>query len=441
YGKRIEALETLCGQMNTNISSLQSLVSALENNDYVKSIAPVTEGGKTVGYTITFTKSQPVTIYNGKDAEAPAVSLKQDGDGNWYWTLNGEWLLDDKGGKVRANGLDGKDAVAPQLKIENERWMLSTDGGDTWADAGKATGDRGPQGPQGEQGEQGEQGDSFFASVEESATEVTFTLEDEETTFTIKKYIPFKIGTDDGNDAILLEHSKTTMLEIRMPEGLLESDYVGMMAMVKDGSIVTKAGNGWNAQLSKPVFEGGKYKSGAAVMITPLDASPIIVTIEVTLLFADGSTMQTSRIFKHDGHECVDLGLSVKWASWNVGAKSETDYGSYFAWGETEEKEDYTWDTYTLGTYDSSASPDYGMTKYKSTGPTTLEAADDPATVAWGSKWRSPTLDEIKELFDKTKCERHWGTRKDANGVDVNGYTVTSKINGNSIFLPAAGYR
>ena len=138
------------------------------------------------------------------------------------------------------------------------------------------------------------------------------------------------------------------------------------------------------------------------------------------------------------GVEIVDLGLSVDWASWNVGATSETDFGSYLAWGETAEKEDYSWATYELGTYDSSASPDKGMTKYnKSDGITELAAEDDPATSNWGARWRSPTIDEMKELSDVKKCEWKW---TDRNGVE--GYLVTSKVpgfEGRSIFLPAAG--
>ena len=124
----------------------------------------------------------------------------------------------------------------------------------------------------------------------------------------------------------------------------------------------------------------------------------------------------------------------MKWASWNVGAKSETGYGQYFAWGETAEKTDYSDDAYKWGKYDRNDKTDYGMTKYNKTdGITTLKAGDDPATANWGSKWRSPSFDEIKELLDN--CEWTWTTK---NGV--NGYTVTGK-NGNSIFLPAAGSR
>ncbi|MCF0173748.1 MAG: hypothetical protein HUJ95_00260, partial [Bacteroidales bacterium] len=144
----------------------------------------------------------------------------------------------------------------------------------------------------------------------------------------------------------------------------------------------------------------------------------------------------------YNGHEYVNLGLSVNWATCNIGASSAADYGSYFAWGEAEAKENYSWGTYKLGNYNESATPDYGLTKYYSgDGLKTLVAADDPATVAWKGKWRTPTIDEIKELFDN--CSLTWTTQKNSKGEDINGYLLTSKVagfEGNSIFLPAAGY-
>lgn len=89
---RITALEELCKQMNTNISSLQTLVNALQEKDYITGVFPITKDDETVGYTITFGKAQPITIYNGKDGKdgnSPTISVKQDSDGVYYWTLNG----------------------------------------------------------------------------------------------------------------------------------------------------------------------------------------------------------------------------------------------------------------------------------------------------------------------------------------------------------------
>lgn len=133
--------------------------------------------------------------------------------------------------------------------------------------------------------------------------------------------------------------------------------------------------------------------------------------------------------------EAINLGLSVKWASCNVGAVVPEDYGGYYAWGETEEKSDYSWSTYKWcnGSGDT-------MTKYCTSSrngtvdnKTTLDLSDDVAHVKWGGSWRMPTLDEIKELIND--CSWSWTTQ---NGV--NGYKVTGP-NGNSIFLPAAGAR
>ena len=138
-------------------------------------------------------------------------------------------------------------------------------------------------------------------------------------------------------------------------------------------------------------------------------------------------------------HEYVDLGLSVKWATCNVGASKPEDYGDYFAWGETTTKSTYDWSTYkycngsynTLTKYNNSSS--YGSVDNK----TTLELADDAARANWGGSWRMPTDSELTEL--REQCTWTWTTQ---NGV--NGYKVTSKKSGytnKSIFLPAAGYR
>ena len=129
----------------------------------------------------------------------------------------------------------------------------------------------------------------------------------------------------------------------------------------------------------------------------------------------------------------------MEWATFNVGAKSETDYGDYFAWGETAPKIEYTWENYKWGDLDLEAEPDYGMTKYNTKDHLTiLKPEDDAATANWGDDWRTPTVDEFIELDNN--CDWTWTTKKDAKGNDVNGYTLTSKKNGNSIFLPATSF-
>ena len=130
---RIARLEALCNQMNSNITSLQTIVNVLQSRDWVKDIVPVMENGSIIGYTLTFGFANPVTVYNGKDAKAPVISIRQADDGFWYWTLDGEWLTDGAGNKIRA------EASAPRLKIEDDFWWASYDNGSTWENLGKAT--------------------------------------------------------------------------------------------------------------------------------------------------------------------------------------------------------------------------------------------------------------------------------------------------------------
>ena len=135
-------------------------------------------------------------------------------------------------------------------------------------------------------------------------------------------------------------------------------------------------------------------------------------------------------------HECVDLGLSVKWATCNVGASSPEEYGDHYAWGETETKDYYDWGTYKWCNGSFSTLTKYCTSSKKGTvdNKTVSDPDDDVAHVKWGGKWRMPTDAELTEL--REKCTWTWTTQGGTKG-----YEVTSKSNGNSIFLPAAGYR
>ena len=192
--KAFESLKVLCDQMNENIESLQTIVSALQNKDYLSSITPIYDGATEIGYILTFTKSGRVTIYHGKDGQTPIIGVAADADGIYYWTVNGSWLLDEKGLKVKAVGIDGqdgatgtdgsegatgadgKDGKTPELKIEDGKWFVSYDNGASWLELGQATGDQGPQGPAGPQGSAGLDGDSFFQSVTETKDYVLMIL-------------------------------------------------------------------------------------------------------------------------------------------------------------------------------------------------------------------------------------------------------------------------
>jgi len=141
--------------------------------------------------------------------------------------------------------------------------------------------------------------------------------------------------------------------------------------------------------------------------------------------------------------DAVDLGLSVKWASFNLGATQPEDYGAYYAWGEVEPKSNYVWATYNLCKNSSSSQltkyctySNYGYNGLRDN-KTVLEPEDDAATVKLGGDWRIPTGDEFEELM--SNCTWEWTS---LNGVY--GSKVTSKKSGYTnkwIFLPATGYR
>lgn len=147
-----------------------------------------------------------------------------------------------------------------------------------------------------------------------------------------------------------------------------------------------------------------------------------------------------------NGHKYVDLGLSVKWAAYDIGANSATELGDFFAWGETQPKKDYSWDTYKFAvpykspesgtrSFDNGYGKEYELTKYNLDpnseyydGKTTLDLIDDAAHMAWGGNWRMPTADECEELIEK--CEWTWTKYLGVYGYDVKG------PNGNRMFLP-----
>lgn len=172
---RVEKLEELCRQMNTNIASLQALVDVLQKGDYITAVTPIQQGNAVIGYTITFAKSSPITIYNGTGGDSdgyPQIGVKKGSDGVYYWTINGEWLYDDKGDKIRAEG------VTPEMKIEDGYWWVSYDNGSTWEKLGAAT--AGGSGG----------GDCIITDVEQTEIDVTFTLSDG-TKITVPKTQPY----------------------------------------------------------------------------------------------------------------------------------------------------------------------------------------------------------------------------------------------------------
>ena len=161
-------------------------------------------------------------------------------------------------------------------------------------------------------------------------------------------------------------------------------------------------------------------------------------SVTTSIPTADVDSVTFEPIHLINGHNFIDLGLpsGLLWAETNIGAETAADDGNYYAWGETAVKSDYSWDTYKYGT---SASD---ITKYNSTdGKTFLEIADDAACVNWGSSCRMPTQEDFSELTNSDNCTWTWTSMENSSGDSIKGYKVTSKKNGNSIFLPASGFR
>ena len=185
----------------------------------------------------------------------------------------------------------------------------------------------------------------------------------------------------------------------------------------------------------KPAIKNGKNRKWPWVL-----AIGAAITIAVMFLLRTSPTSEASFTGSANGHEWVDLGLpsGTLWATCNVGANAPEEYGDYFAWGETKTKSTYNWETYKYANGDykklikyctNSEYGDNGFTDHL----TILRSDDDPATVHWGSGWHAPSKEQYEELKDNTTHQ--WTTQ---NGVQ--GRLFTSS-NGQSVFLPAAGYR
>ena len=171
HEQRIQKLETLCTQLNSNVEAIQTILTALEQNDYITDITKITEAGIEIGYSITFAKGGTVNIYhgsNGSDAPAPKIGIRKASDGEYYWTSGDEWMTDESGEKIPAavpNDPDGK-YITPLFRVAENIWYISYDNGNTWKAIEKV-------------GEETDKvNDQFFESVIYDSEYLTLTLSD-----------------------------------------------------------------------------------------------------------------------------------------------------------------------------------------------------------------------------------------------------------------------
>lgn len=299
---RITALEEWQKSVNTDIRSLQSLVEALEDKDYVTAVTPLEDG---TGYVISFLKSGNVTIKHGEQGEkgedgtTPVISVKQDSDGKHYWTVNGEWLLDngnkmpvtgEKGDKGD-NGVSGSDGLTPYIG-DNGNWWIGTS--DTGVKA---------------------QGDAIFAKdgidYTSDLDNVIFTLADG-TKITLPRTSALTVGFESYETFMLTP--TTNVINIVLPETLKEEDYTALVAEVKNEAGVgmdfqTRAASSpWQVKLTKPTFTNGKYQNNAKVTVTATGANNGDKAIlKITLIDNRGKEISASRVLEYFNGVIVDI--------------------------------------------------------------------------------------------------------------------------------------
>ena len=320
---RVAKLEELCKQMNTNISSLQTIVTALQNNVYVTGTTPLMKDGKEIGYTITFSKGNPITIYHGKDGQdgedgiTPTISVKKDTDGVYYWTLNGEFIMVD-GGKIQAEGKDGTNGTngtTPQFKIENDYWFVSYDNGANWTQLGKAT------------GEDGVGGDSMFSGVDyETSTDYVI--------FTLSDGTQIKLPTWSAFEALqrLCNETNTNLSALQtIVTALQNNDYITSVdPLTENGKVV-----GYTIKFAKSnpiVIYNGKDGTDGVDGNTPVigvkkDGDGIYYwTLDGEFIIVDGQKIKAQGTDGSDGADGVTPKLEIREGYWWISYDNGTNW-------------------------------------------------------------------------------------------------------------------
>ena len=324
HEERLAALEKWQEQTNQSIAAMQEL---LNTTDMITGVSAVSEGGQTVGYTITFLHSDPITIYNGAkgedgaDGQTPQIGLAQAEDGNWYWTLNGELLTDAQGNPIRANGLDGADgadgedgedgatgpegpqgndgtsAPTPQILLgssitsgtiktdngqkDTDAWYLSVDGGATWYRVS---------------GKDGTNGDAWFSDEpKKEGNYYVFTLTDQ-STFRVAAYQPFRILTEAEKDGTTTFTNATvtingaTTFYLYIDNDIKYQEIVAQISSVD--AVLTRADvSNWT------VVKGTEQNT---LTVTP--GTQPYALLDVSLLLTDGSKLTASRLLEDPGY-------------------------------------------------------------------------------------------------------------------------------------------
>lgn len=282
--------------MNTNISSYLKTVEALESGDRILSVTPLEDG---TGYTIAFSKTGIITIYNGKDGKdgndgndgndgapgkdgsTPEIGVKLDVDGTYYWTVNGEYLLDNNGNKIAATA----HISTPQVKLsaDGKHYEISFDNGITWMTVGDVVGSGG--------------GDTIFNSVNDGADEVTFYLTDG-TTIVIPKVQLFAlniINTSIGMSAgqtIQIAYSVTAADDETVVDGIGNNGYnvVVESTSSSEGVIIVTAPN--PLVDGKAIIMAVNSKGTTSGKILTFEEGKLVLIVDGTSVDASANTVK-----------------------------------------------------------------------------------------------------------------------------------------------------
>ena len=415
---RVAKLEELCKQMNTNISSLQTIVTALQNNVYVTGTTPLMKDGKEIGYTITFSKGNPITIYHGKDGQdgedgtTPTIGVKKDTDGVYYWTLNGEFIVVD-GEKIQAEGKDGTNGTngtTPQFKIENDYWFVSYDNGANWTQLGKAT------------GEDGIGGDSMFSGVDyETSTDYVI--------FTLSNGTQIKLPTWSAFEALqrLCNETNTNLSALQtIVTALQNNDYITSVdPLTENGKVV-----GYTIKFAKSnpiVIYNGKDGADGVDGNTPVigvkkDTDDIYYwTLDGEFIVVDGQKIKAQGTDGNNGTDGSD-GVTPK----------------------LEIREGYWWISYDNGTNwtqlgkatgeDGKDADSIKITQDENN--VYFELADGTVITISKTGQSTPNIIEFKDPYVKTICVAAWDTDGDSELSYVEATAITTlgtKFKGNTL--------
>lgn len=492
---RILKLETLCNQMNTNIASIQTIVNALQDKDYVTNVAPIKENGKETGYTITFSKSGSVTIYHGqdgkdgangqdgqdgkdgKDGYTPVIGVKQDGDGAYYWTVDGNWLTDAAGnripttgkdgadgtdGKDGANGTDGKDGadgadgndgqdgadgVTPQLKIEESYWYISYNNGQTWDMLGKAVGEDGKDGAA---GADGKDGDSFFKSVTQDDDNIYITLADG-TEFTLPKVKPESVII-----ALNKVYEDFVVFKGEVPNLSVDFSATVYYSMNKDLTLHKYENKASVTELSNNSFTiliDGLKRDVKYYYFTEVRYNGSVIYSEVST-FVIGGYLDEYGICHGAG---IKIGETI-WAPVNCGYHaSDFKYGKLYQWGRKYGQgysESYGEVSPSISNERVSLEVGQRLSSADVFFQTQYDWLDEENNLLWNAGtdsdpvkteydpcpdgWRVPS---VKELDSLESCSSLVTNEDGQNGVWFKDYHSVSEAFNKVIFLPASGMR